>query len=222
MVGGLGPAGRLGHPYMMAAAHWGVTAQLLQVIVCLSLWAVVASWGGYLSSSEASERWNSLLDSYLRNTRAHAAVDDIHFYLGCCGPSGDSYLEEIHKWVQSRNGTVPPSCCRLLSELPCLFYNMSAYEAVATGAEEREAVWRRVVPRVLHLRPCPALALRWVRNRAKHVLVVLLLTTGHHALLAGLALSGLYNSSLNRDPFALAPASALRGRFRHRLAMRQH
>lgn len=171
---------------------------------------------------EAKERWNYLLNSYLGDPSAHAAVDDIHFFLGCCGPDGEDYMEKFRPWVRAAKGFVPPSCCKPDSEYPCLFENIFAYEAAASSEEEKEAVRRRLLPRVLHLRPCPALAFRWVRSRAKHVLIALVVTAVQHVLLAGLAFSALHNSVLNRDPLALAPAAVLRHRFRHPLAMTQY
>lgn len=219
LVVGASITGRGAHPRLMGAAHWAMRAQILNIIISVLLWAVVTSWAGHLSVGEATEQWKSLLSSYENDSSAHAAVDEIQSFLGCCGPDG---AERFRSWVQLRNGTVPPSCCRPESEFPCLFEDIFAYEAAASSAAERQAVWRRVLPRVLHLRPCPALALPWVRSRAQHVLGVVMMTAAQHVALAGLALSALYNSALNRDPLAPAPAAALRGRFRHPLAMTQY
>lgn len=218
VVAAVGPAGRHLRTYMMAAAHWAKWAQVMNMIVCLILWTLVTAWAGHLTLEEATEQWHTLLSSYDNDPAAHLAVDNIQFFLGCCGPDES---KDFREWVQLRNGTVPPSCCRPENEVPCLFDDMFAYEGAARSTAEKQAVWRRVLPRVLHLKQCPRLAFRWVRSRTQHLLIVLVLTAGQHVLLAGLALSALHNSCLNRDPLAVAPAAVLGHRFRHPLTMSQ-
>lgn len=217
-VAGVGPAGRHLRTYLMAAGHVAKRAQILIMIVCLILWVMVTSWAGHLTLEEATQQWNAFFSSYDDDPAAHLAVEDIQFFLGCCGPD-DS--QDFREWVRLRNGTVPPSCCRPENEVPCLFDDMFAYEADAGSDAEKLAVWRRVLPRVLHVKACPHRAFRWVRSRTQQLLIVLLMTAAQHVLLAGLALSALHNSCLNRDPLAPGPATALGHRYRHPLAMTQ-
>lgn len=217
VVGGR-PCKRRARHTMMAVAHWTLGAELLLMVLYVLLWVIVASWSGIISISEATERWEYLATSYYNDPAAHAAVDDIQFFLGCCDLGGG---EDIHEWLDNNKGIVPPSCCRPRSHLPCLYEDLLAYKKTVGGTLGQRIWWRRVLPHFLHMRACPGLAFHWVRERAKHVLLVLFMIAAQHVLLAGLAVSALHNSALNRDPLAPAPATAFRNRFGHPLAMTQ-
>ncbi|MPC74845.1 hypothetical protein E2C01_069222 [Portunus trituberculatus] len=211
VVAGGRPAGRGAHRGLLGAARWALWGQAVVVAGGAVVWMVVGSWSGLLSMDEATQRWQALEAGHARDAALHAALEDVQFFLGCCGLgwSGDPAA-----WLLNHSA-VPPSCCRPEAALPCLHHNLRALQAV------RGAAWRRGLRRVLHLRSCPAEALRWLRDRAMHLVVVVVMAAAQHILVAGTALSALQNAVRNRDPLAPAPASALPNAFHHPLPLAQ-
>lgn len=116
--------------------------------------------------------------------RAPRCVENVQFFVACCGAG---VQHDLAAWLGNNTG-VPPSCCRPDSELPYIYHDLKVYQ-LAHGME-----WRRELPRVLHVRSCPAGALRWLRERSKHFLAVVVLVVVQLVLVAGAALSALWTT----------------------------
>ena len=201
---------------ILGLAHWALMGQVVILGVSAVLWGVVSFI--FVGVHGRTDAWKHLEDAYTSDPAARMALEDIQFYLGCCGlVGGDDPLV----WVREHNGVVYPTCCAPESHLPCLYDNLFGYEG--TKDRVRKKNWfRHVLPLVLHVSSCPTLALSHVQDRAKHVLIVLMLGTFQNVFVAGMAVSVLYNSALNRDTLTHAPATvALTRRFMHAIPLAQ-